>query len=443
MLRVSFVVRSTEILPVFLGLPSLCFHVAEPTRKSACRLPQIASRRYARAPELLPNSSPKSTRESTLARLTGSGSRIAPELPNRLPTRRANLRANQRWLDDEVKHGSDLPKPAPTQVRTLPNLRAGSRPRRHPDQRVWAPESTHSGRTGSQIAPAYAPASTGLGAPESTARGSTPRSQGFGRPNCSRIRRIESTRKSGSESGLCSRLDGWPQSSPPRPAKQQAPTSGRPRIALISRHPKQQVRPGSGLPQVDGSRIYARARRRRKGFEFAPESTGSRLNDFEPPKPHADRSWFGLSTCLGLPNSRPNSRQPSTNQVKQLCPSPAPTQWPNSLKKCPTAQQPHSISPTAQPNSPAAQQQPQQSKRPTQHSKKQQQPNPSSPTGPTAKNPAQQRAKARVQPNSPTAKSSLSSRSRTATQQPNSPTAKSSSSPSPTTQEPTRAQISN
>ena len=147
---------------------------------------------------------PNLRRKSTLAWLTGS--QMAPKLPNRLPTQRPNLCANQWWLDDEVNHGSDLPKPAPRQVRSrakqqvpaanqgaLPNLRAGLRPLRHPDQCVRAPKSTHSGRTGSQIAPA----STGLGAPESTAWGSTPRSQGFGRPNCSRIWRIESTRKSG------------------------------------------------------------------------------------------------------------------------------------------------------------------------------------------------------------------------------------------------------
>ena len=290
------------------------------------------------------------------------GSRVpAPELPNRLPTRRPNLRANQRWLDDEVKRGSDLPKPAPRQVRSrakqqvpaanqgaLPNLRAGSRPRRHPDQRVWAPESTHSGRTGSQIAPAYAPASTGLGAPESTARGSTPRSQGFGRPNCSRIRRIKSTRKSGPESGLCSRLDGWPQSSPPRPAKQQAPTSGRP--------PKRQVRPGSGLPQVDGSRIYARIRRRRKGFEFAPESTGSRPNDFEPPEPHADRSWFGLPHHVfgapELPAQQPPAQREPTSQTTLPITSPNPTA--QQLKN--HAQQLNNPTALAQQPSPTAQQ---------------------------------------------------------------------------------------
>ena len=75
-------------------LPSLCFHVAEPTRKSACRLPQICagsriapeflSQIYARVnagsahgirlpncsrtPEPAPDSTPESTRESTVVR---------------------------------------------------------------------------------------------------------------------------------------------------------------------------------------------------------------------------------------------------------------------------------------------------------------------------------------------------------------------------------------
>ena len=101
MLRVSFVVRSTEILPVFLGLPSLCFHVAEPTRKSACRLPQICAGSRI-APEFL----------SQIYARVNAGSAHGFRLPNSR-TRRPNLRANQRWLDDEVKHGSDLPKPAP------------------------------------------------------------------------------------------------------------------------------------------------------------------------------------------------------------------------------------------------------------------------------------------------------------------------------------------
>ena len=83
----------------------------------------------------------------------------------------------------------------------------------------------------------------------------------------------------------------------------------------------------------------------------------SRINGLPTQRLRASRATRGsklvrppASTCLGLPNSRPNSRQPSANQpVKQLCPSPA-----QQLKN--HAQQLNNPTALAQQPSPTAQQ---------------------------------------------------------------------------------------